>query len=100
MSVLVRNRETGPTVFKNTQYDLTWGGSIDPDGSAIRSIPDALLEDPAFQNALLRGPLEIVPEDQQEAAFASMQEGAQAARSVDEKRQADVMDSIQDVTGQ
>lgn len=65
MTVMVRNTKRGLSVFADPQNDinLVWEGAGDPSGGDVRAVPDSLLENVNFINAINLGTFAIEEDD-------------------------------------
>lgn len=100
MTVLVRNTKSGPTTFSDLhqpnggQIEVRWAGAGDPMGEDIQQVPDALMENIPFLNALDRGALQVVPPEELAQAQAARATGTAARRAADAQTSATVMDTV------
>lgn len=62
MSVVVRNRKSGPTVFTDSAKNVVieWQGFGHPQGEDVQQVPDEVAQSPAFLRTVRKGVLEIV----------------------------------------
>jgi hypothetical protein len=59
-TMFVKNNQSGPTVFDEDDFALTWKGAGDPNGEDILPVPAKLAESFAFHRALYLGVLKVV----------------------------------------
>jgi hypothetical protein len=87
MPVLVRNTEGGPFVFTDavTKTVLEWKGAGDPTGEDVQSVPDALIENPAFMRNIQRGIIVVEEADDNAKALLDKQTASWTQRQEREK---------------
>jgi hypothetical protein len=74
--LLVENKENGPTVWG----EHAWAPKGDPNGDDVLRLPDTLLDDPSFLQALASGHLTVIdPPPEVEERMAAMRIGDRSA---------------------
>lgn len=95
MPVLVRNTETGPSVFSDTAKNIAieWQGAGDPDGEDVQNVPDEVIDNVNFLKALQRG-IFVVEEASPETKerLAKQVQAYQKRRSTSDKVGEDALD--------
>jgi hypothetical protein len=93
--VLVRNLQSGPTVFtdKQTSTVLEWAGAGDPKGEDVRQVPDEVLRHPNFVQSVRKGVFEVERMEAEEAD-ARLTLGYEASRAEQQAKEQAVLDQV------
>lgn len=80
-TLLVKNNETGPTVFSDLgeNIQIEWQGQGDAEGRDLQRVPDKLMENVNFRRTIDRGILELV--ESTPAVEAKLTQQADAAKA-------------------
>ena len=80
-TLLVKNNETGPTVFSDLgeNIQIEWQGQGDAEGRDLQRVPDKLMENVNFRRTIDRGILELV--ESTPAVEAKLTQQANAAKA-------------------
>lgn len=100
-TVMTRNNQAGPTVFRDKAKDILveYQGKGDPAGNDIQEVPESVLNHPQFSKALKRGIITVLNDAQgaeaddaiarQQEAFAAAEEAVQETISESIARETD-----------
>lgn len=98
-TLLVKNNETGPTVFSDLgeNVQIEWQGKGDAAGRDLQRVPDKLMENVDFRRTLDRGILEVVESTpEMEAKIKEQSDANRAQRDARDASIEDVMDRTTD----
>lgn len=99
MPVLVRNRQSGPTVFTDpvSKAHVEWQGAGDPSGNDVQYVPDAFVDNIDFMKAVNRGILSVEEaSDEIKQALAKQVSAFQARQTAAEVATKESLEAVQD----